>query len=173
MKKMKRTQTLEPKLVRQINEFFTATEQHACAIRLRQPSPFGSYQPCDVLVLSSLSQYRLAIECKSVLEPAADKLYFSSHFTTDAKGVHQITRITGFCGESGMRGILAVELRNGVKGAKSAVHFVPWRVVYRTYNDGEKGIQYETVREWPQFRRVRGVLNLDSCLEELQYSLDE
>ena len=167
------TQTFEPKIVKLLSQFFTATEQHAKVVRLKQPQPFGGYQPCDVIVLSALAHYRLAIECKSVLEPAQSQIYFSSHFTTDAKGVHQITRMTDFCSESGQRGILAVELRSGKKWSPSEVHFVPWRIVRRLYVEGEKGLSYEEVREWPQFCKVNGIPNLDSCIEGLKYSLDE
>ena len=166
-------QTFEPKLTKLLNEFFTATQQPAKALRLKQPQPYGSYQDCDILVLSALAHYRLAIECKSVLEPTQSQIYFSSHFTTDAKGVHQITRMTDFCSESGQRGILAVELRSGKKWSASEVHFVPWRVVRRLYAEGAKGLSYEVVREWPKFTKVNGIPNLDSCLDGLKYSIDE
>jgi hypothetical protein len=166
-------QTFEPKLTKLLSGFFAATEQHARVIRLKQPQPFGSYQDCDILVLSALAQYRLAIECKSVLEPAQSQIYFSSHFTIDKKGTHQITRMTDFCSESGMRGILAVELRSGKKWSPSEVHFVPWRIVRRLYVEGEKGLSYEEVRVWPTFCKVKGVPNLDDCLSGLQYSIDE
>lgn len=100
-------------------------------------------------------------------------LYFSSKFTVDAKGKHQITRISEFCVASGKKGILAVELRSGEKGSKGEIRLVPWRVVRKLHADGEKGIPYATIRDWPQLLRVKGVLNLDQCLDELRYSLAE
>jgi hypothetical protein len=170
----KQTMKFEPKLVKLLKEFFTDTQQHAGVIRLKQPQPFGSYQECDILVLSSSAQYRLAIECKSVLLHPDDKtLYFSSNFTTDAKGAHQVSRMTDFCGITGLMGVLAVELRAGGKGHAFQTHLVPWRVVNRLFVMGEKGIPYETIKEWPQFKRVGGVMNLDECLDGIRYSLDE
>jgi len=179
-------QNFEAQLVSLLNEYFNNTKQDAkavhpdpplnnCAkaIRLRQPQPYGGYQDADILVLSPLQRYRLAIECKSVLEPTQKTIYFKSHFTIDKKGQHQVTRMTDFCAKTGMCGILAVKLRSGVKGAKGEIRFVPWRVVNRLFEDGEKSISYETVRKWPEFKKVSGVYNLEECLDSLQFSLDE
>lgn len=167
---MKRQQTFEPKIANQINDFFTATEQLGKAIRLRQ-AHFGEYQDVDILVLSSQSRYRMAIECKSVLEPSSDKIYFSSHFTIDKQKEHQVSRITKFCVDSGLYGVLAVELRSGVSRRANEVHLIPWRIINKLFLDGEKGISYDIVREWPRFKRVNGVMNLDQCIEEMRYTI--
>ena len=165
-------QTLEPKIVKLLNEFFTQTQQCAKAIRLKQPQPYGGYQDCDILVLGR-GKYNLAIECKSVLEPSNQKIYFKSYFTTDKQGRHQIPRMTEFCSLTGLTGILVVELRSGVKNSWHEVYFVPWRVVNALFVNGVGGITYDEVRKWPRFERTKGTVNLDECLTAIRYDIDE
>jgi hypothetical protein len=158
-------QRFEPKLVKQLNEFFDVTKTKAIAYRLRPQQGSYGYQNIDILVDGE--EYYLGIECKSVLVPSQNKIYFRSHFTTDSKGIHQVTRINDFLSKSGRKGICAIELRDDTnrKIAKTDVRFMPWREVAKIYESGAKAIEYEEVRAWPQYMKVKGVFNLDACLE--------
>jgi Holliday junction resolvase len=110
-----------------INRFFTARQIHGFAYRLKQ-SKFSS-QYVDVLVDSLDPRYYLAVECKSI---SGKKLYFSQHFHSDKKNVHQIDSITDFLGKTGRRGFLAVEFRFGAGKAKEA-YLMPWSKVIELY----------------------------------------
>ncbi|MGA3315257.1 MAG: hypothetical protein ABSC64_02325 [Candidatus Korobacteraceae bacterium] len=157
-----RKQRFEPKLVRQLNGWFKDTSTTGIAYRLRPQQGSKGYQHIDILV-DGPGHY-IGIECKSVTEPATKKIYFSEYFTTDAKGVHQIVRIDEFLHDSGRQGICAIELHDD---KHFETRFVPWQVVSDIYYSHVKGIEFETVREWPQFRRVKGVFNFDECLDAL------
>lgn len=79
----------------------------------------------DVLVDSLNPTYYLAIECKSILDK---KLYFSQHFHTDKKSIHQVDAITDFLKKTGRAGFLAIEFRFGAGKANEA-YLIPWAAV--------------------------------------------
>ena len=95
----------ERTLVKSFNESFTDSGTLALAYRLKQ-SRFYT-QLLDVLVDSGNPDLYMGIECKSIsVEKGEGALYFSQHFTTDKKGIHQIERISEFLRQTGRRGFL-------------------------------------------------------------------
>lgn len=110
--------------------------------RLRQ-SRF-SEQYCDLL-LDSRIYHPIAIECKSVKYVRGKKLYFSSHFTTNKHGKHQITRISDFIYISGRQGWLLIEKRKG-RGHKNISYALPWVYVEKAFERGDAGLSWGFIR---------------------------
>jgi len=121
----------ERTLVKSFNESFTDSGTLALAYRLKQSRFYTQF--LDVLVDSGNPDLYMGIECKSIsVEKGEGALYFSQHFTTDKKGIHQIERISEFLRQTGRRGFLAVELRMGAGHSKEA-YLIPWGVVEKQY----------------------------------------
>jgi hypothetical protein len=78
-----------------------------------------------VLADSPDPSYCLSIECKSIIDR---KLYFSQHFHAGRNNVHPVEAITDFLAETGRRGFLAVEFRQG-PGEANEAFLIPWPVV--------------------------------------------
>ncbi|MFB3765730.1 MAG: hypothetical protein ACE14P_10870 [Methanotrichaceae archaeon] len=143
-------------LTNALNSFFEKENLNAIAYRLKQ-SRFAS-QLVDILVDSSIPEYYLAIECKSLDARKTKSLYFSQHFSS-AGGSHQIARETDFIMRSGRKGILAVELRLGA-GTPRTAHFVPWGYVYEIFRSGKPGMTVEDIRANPALERKSGTYEI-------------
>ncbi len=126
----------ERELVKAFNRFFDENGVNGIAYRRKQHR-FSS-QFCDVLVDSEHPQYYLAIENKSIKTAAANKLYFSQHFSESDNG-HQVDRISDFVKRSGRRGYLAVELKRG-RGKPRKAYMIPWDALQRRYESNAVGI---------------------------------
>ena len=143
-------------LTNAFNSFFKRQEIGAIAYRLKQ-SRFVS-QMMDILVDSRLSEYYLAIECKSLDSRKTKTLYFKQHFSS-TKGAHQLDRENEFLTRSGRKGILAVELRRGTGKSKMA-YFVPWGLVYQIYQERKPGLSLELIEQNPALERKGGEYEL-------------
>ncbi len=113
------------------------------AYRLRQ-SRYQS-QFLDILVDSAESRYYLGIECKSINAVKYKKLYWATYFS-QAGGIHQLERISKFLQETGRKGLLAVELRNGT-GKKREAYLLPFKWVYEQFKTGINGLSVDEIRE--------------------------
>jgi hypothetical protein len=140
----------ERTLVTSFNVHFQAKEISALAYRLKQ-SRFAT-QFLDVLVDSLNPDLYLGIECKSIsVDKGATALYFSQHFTVDKKGNHQIDRISKYLKQTGRKGFLAVELRNGVGHGREA-YMIPWNELEKAYKTKNK-LTLAEIQSYPQLSR--------------------
>jgi len=141
-------------LVSSFNAYFKENNIKGISYRLKQHR--FTPQFLDVLVDSLNPDYYLGIECKSIsVEKGTKALYFTQHFTTDKKGVHQIERITDFLKSSGRCGFLAAELRFGVGHARQA-YAIPWKdVADRFFSDALK-MTIEEISAYPHLIRSGG-----------------
>lgn len=139
-----------------LNSFFEKEGIAAIAYRLKQ-SRFVS-QVMDILVDSRMPEYYLAIECKSLDARKTRSLYFKQHFSS-AAGAHQLARETEFIARSGRQGILAVELRRGAGTARTA-HFIPWGLVYQSYDAGKSGLTLDEIQANPALERRGGAYEI-------------
>lgn len=157
----------ETKLVRIINDHLTTTKQPGLAYRLKNSRFFTQY--LDVIVDSSSKAHYLGIECKS-LQKGTDKLYFSSYFTTDKKGVHQITRIREYLEKTCRFGILAVEVRAGRGGGiPNDIYLIPFFHIQRAFGDGQKGIHIsEITSRYPRLQKLDNGWNFDAVISALR-----
>lgn len=103
-----------------------------------------SYQFIDLLLDSRLYK-SLAVECKSVKYIKGKKIYFSSNFTIDKDGIHQITRISDFIYISGRQGWLLIEKRKG-RGHKNISYALPWVYVEKAFERGDAGLSWGFIR---------------------------
>lgn len=141
-------------LVTSFNNYFQANTIHGISYRLKQHR-FTS-QFLDVLVDSLNPDYYLGIECKSIsVEKGSKALYFTQHFTTDKKGVHQITRISDFLDHSGRTGFLAVELRFGAGHSRQA-YAIPWKDILERFNSDSLKFTIDEISEYPSIIRSGG-----------------
>jgi len=129
----------EREIVHCLNRFFKANHIQGFAYRLKQHKFTSQY--VDVLVDSLNPSYYLSIECKSIINK---KLYFSQHFHSDKKNVHQVDAISDFLAKTGRIGFLAVEFRQG-PGKPSEAFLVPWAIVVAHFKEN-KGITIEDAR---------------------------
>ena len=139
-----------------LNSYFEANGIKAIAYRLKQ-SRFVS-QFIDILVDSSIPEYYLAIECKSIDARKTKCLYFKQYFS-HAGGGHQLERETEFIDRSGRKGILAVELRRGGGNPKTA-HLMPWGEVYEIFKARKVGVNLEQVEANPTLERRMGAYEI-------------
>lgn len=146
----------ERELVKAFNRFFADNGVDGIAYRRKQHR-FSS-QFVDVLVDSGRPEYYLAIENKSVKTSAANKLYFTQHFSESEDG-HQVDRITDFVKRSGRRGYLAVELKRG-RGKPRKAYMIPWRALRRRYDAGEVGIPLEDLDRFYEIDRDSADYNI-------------
>ena len=156
----------EARLVRLVNTYFKDTESPGFAFRLKQSHFYTQF--LDVLVDSINPAHYLGIECKST---QADKIYFSSNFSVDKKGEHQVTRISKFIKDTGRFGVLAIELRGSGRGPiLNTIFLVPWHHVEAWYNAGQKSIDPIWLSEngYPVLKKVDGVLNWDWVMSQLR-----
>ncbi|MDR2944690.1 MAG: hypothetical protein LBU81_06405 [Methanosarcinales archaeon] len=146
-------------LVTSFNNYFKENNVRGISYRLKQHR-FTS-QFLDVLVDSLHPDYYMGIECKSIsVEKGTKALYFTQHFTTDKKGVHQIERITDFLNHSGRCGFLAVELRCGVGHPREA-YAIPWKDIWSRFNSDSLKFTIEEIREYPSIIRTGGGYRVD------------
>jgi Holliday junction resolvase len=129
----------EREIVHCLNRFFLANHIQGFAYRLKQHKFTSQY--VDVLVDSLNPTYYLSIECKSIIDK---KLYFSQHFHSDKKNVHQVDAISDFLAKTGRIGFLAVEFRQG-PGKPSEAFLIPWAIVVAHFKEN-KGITIEDAR---------------------------
>lgn len=129
----------EREIVHCLNRFFKTHHVQGFAYRLKQHKFTSQY--VDVLVDSLNPSYYLSIECKSIIDK---KLYFSQHFHSDKKNVHQVDAISDFLTKTGRIGFLAVEFRQG-PGKPSEAFLIPWATVVAHYKEN-KGITIEDAR---------------------------
>lgn len=141
-------------LVTSFNNYFR--EKHIRGISYRLKQHRFTAQFLDVLVDSLNPDYYLGIECKSIsVEKGAKALYFTQHFTTDKKGVHQIERISDFLSESGRCGFLAVELRYGAGHPREA-YAIPWNDIKNRFGSESLKFTIEEIRNYPSVLRSGG-----------------
>jgi Holliday junction resolvase len=129
----------EREIVHCLNRFFKTRHIQGFAYRLKQHKFTSQY--VDVLVDSLNPSYYLAIECKSIIDK---KLYFSQHFHSDKKNVHQVDAISDFLAKTGRIGFLAVEFRQG-PGKASEAFLIPWATVVGHFKEN-KGITVDDAR---------------------------
>jgi len=139
----------ERELVNSFNSFFEEETIEGIAHRMKQHR-FSS-QLCDVLVDSPHDMFYLAIENKSVKTSSTNKLYFTQHFSVSDNG-HQVKRISDFLDRSGRKGFLAVELKKG-RGRPREAYMVPWTFVRESFENGEKGLHLDEIKEFPEILR--------------------
>jgi len=130
----------EREIVHCLNRFFKTRHIQGFAYRLKQHKFTSQY--VDVLVDSLNPSYYLSIECKSIIDK---KLYFSQHFHSDKKNVHQVDAISDFLAKTGRIGFLAVEFRQG-PGKASEAFLIPWAMVVEHFREN-KGITIDDARE--------------------------
>jgi hypothetical protein len=141
-------------LVTSFNNYFKENTVRGISYRLKQHR-FTS-QFLDVLVDSLNPDYYLGIECKSIsVEKGTKALYFTQHFTTDKKGVHQIERISDFLSHSGRCGFLAVELRCGV-GRPREAYAIPWNDVNARFQSESLKFTIDEIRTYSSLIRSGG-----------------
>lgn len=129
----------EREIVHCLNRFFKTRHIQGFAYRLKQHKFTSQY--VDVLVDSLNPSYYLSIECKSIIDK---KLYFSQHFHSDKKNVHQVDAISDFLAKTGRIGFLAVEFRQG-PGKASEAFLIPWATVVGHFKEN-KGITVDDAR---------------------------
>jgi Holliday junction resolvase len=129
----------EREIVHCLNRFFKTHHFQGFAYRLKQHKFTSQY--VDVLIDSLNPTYYLAIECKSIIDK---KLYFSQHFHSDKKNVHQVDAISDFLTKTGRIGYLAVEFRQG-PGKSSEAFLIPWARIVEHYAEN-KGITIDDAR---------------------------
>jgi len=129
----------EREIVHCLNRFFKTHHIQGFAYRLKQHKFTSQY--VDVLVDSLNPSYYLSIECKSIIDK---KLYFSQHFHSDKKNVHQVDAISDFLSKTGRIGFLAVEFRQG-PGKPSEAFLIPWATVVAHFREN-KGITIDDAR---------------------------
>ena len=105
----------EREIVHCLNRFFKTHHFQGFAYRLKQHKFTSQY--VDLLVDSLNPTYYLAIECKSIIDK---KLYFSQHFHSDKKNVHQVDAISDFLQKPAGSGTLP--LNSGRAREKPARH---------------------------------------------------
>lgn len=141
-------------LVNSFNNYFKENHMRGISYRLKQHR--FTPQFLDVLVDSLNPDYYLGIECKSIsVEKGAKALYFTQHFTTDKKGVHQIERISDFLNHSGRCGFLAVELRFGA-GKPREAYAIPWSALSKRYQSESLKFTIEEISLYPSIIRSGG-----------------
>lgn len=138
----------EREIVHCLNRFFKIHHIQGFAYRLKQHK-FSS-QDVDVLVDSLNPSYYMAIECKSILDK---KLYFTQHFHTDRKSVHQVDAISDFLKKTGRTGFLAIEFRFGAGKANEA-YLIPWTRVIEHF-ELNRGISIDDARNCIRLARSR------------------
>ncbi len=139
----------EREIVHCLNRFFVAHHIQGFAYRLKQHKFTTQY--VDVLVDSLNPSYYLSIECKSIGDK---KLYFSQHFHSDKKNVHQVDAISDFLAKTGRIGFLAVEFRQG-PGKPSEAFLIPWATVVAHFREN-KGITIDDARAGIALSRSKG-----------------
>ncbi|MDD1689185.1 MAG: Holliday junction resolvase [Methanoregula sp.] len=139
----------EREIVHCLNRFFVAHHIQGFAYRLKQHKFTSQY--VDVLVDSLNPSYYLSIECKSIIDK---KLYFSQHFHSDKKNVHQVDAISDFLAKTGRIGFLAVEFRQG-PGKPSEAFLIPWATVVVHFKEN-KGITIDDARAGIALSRSKG-----------------
>ena len=139
----------EREIVHCLNRFFVAHHVQGFAYRLKQHKFTSQY--VDVLVDSLNPSYYLSIECKSIIDK---KLYFSQHFHSDKKNVHQVDAISDFLAKTGRIGFLAVEFRQG-PGKPSEAFLIPWATVVAHFKEN-KGITVDDARAGIALSRSKG-----------------
>lgn len=130
-------------MVQSFNSFFKSGGRTGKAYRLKQTRYQSQF--LDILVDSAEPRYYLGIECKSINAVKYKKLYWATYFS-QAGGVHQLDRISKFLQETGRKGFLAVELRNG-PGHKREAYLLPFTWVYEQYKSGVNGLSVDMVKE--------------------------
>jgi hypothetical protein len=95
-------------IVNGFNRFFKTHQIQGFAYRLKQNT--STCRSGDVLVDSRNPSYCLSIVCKSIIDK---KLYFSQHFHSDKKKVHQVDIISDFLARTGRPDILLLSSARG------------------------------------------------------------
>ena len=126
------------------NRYFAKDSVKALAYRFEKSSRF-SFQPCDVLIDSREKKWYCAIEAKSrQLNKGKSSLYFSSF--SDAGDTPQMERLHNFCGITGRKGYLAVELWDKKTKGREA-YLLELKKVYPLWLKGDAGIPFEVIRK--------------------------
>jgi len=126
----------ERDIVNALNDFM---DKEGVSFRLKQ-SRFTE-QFLDILV-HSRKYGHYGIEHKSMKNSKNKSLYFSSNFSVDKHGIHQVERISDFIRRGGLKGYLVVEMKNG-RGRGKTWFAIPWTRVERLYNKGRKSISHK------------------------------
>ena len=138
----------EREIVNCLNRFFKVKQVQGFAFRLK---PQRSATTCaDVLADSSIPEYNLSIECKSIIDK---KLYFSQHFHTGKQTIHPVDAISEFLAKTGRVGYLAIEFRQET-GKASEAFLVPWMTVVEHFRKNQ-GISLDNARNFIEFGHSR------------------
>lgn len=152
-----RTNTFEWDLLRSLNTFLKADTRTGKAYRLKQTRYQSQF--LDILVDSKETKYYAGIECKSINAVKYKKLYWATYFS-QAGGIHQLERISKFLQETGRKGFLAIEMRNG-PGHKREAYLLPFAWVYEQYKSGVNGLHIDDIRKAGiRMARVKGVYEI-------------
>jgi Holliday junction resolvase len=89
----------------------------------------------DIAIDSSLPQYYIGIECKSI---QTKKLYFSAHFQPE-----QVSHMNDFLDKSGRNGYLGLEFRH--RGTKSEAYLIPWTHIRNKFDNNIPGISKDDI----------------------------
>lgn len=147
-------------MVKGLNTFFKENGPGK-AYRLKQ-SRFQS-QFLDILVDSPDRFFYMGLECKSINAAKYNKLYFLGYFS-EAGGVHQLDRINTFLTESGRKGFLAVETRNG-PGRNKEAFLLPFDWIYGQFKLGKNGVTIDEIKEnGRKISRVKGLYQIKKGL---------
>jgi len=130
-------------MVQALNAFFKSGSRTGKAYRLKQTRYQSQF--LDILVDSKDTRHYCGIECKSINAVKYKKLYWATYFSM-AGGIHQLDRISKFLQETGRKGFLAVELRNG-PGHKREAYLLPFTWVYDQFKSGMNGLSVEDVKK--------------------------
>lgn len=144
----------EREVVHCFNRFFETHHIHGFAYRLKQHK--FSTQYVDVLVDCINPTYYCAVECKSIMDK---KLYFSQHFHSDKKNVHQVNAISYFLEKTGRVGYLAVEFRTA--GKPNEAFLIPWDIIKEHFHEN-RGIAIDDARRGTALVRSHGAYVLDT-----------
>ena len=73
-------------------------------------------------------------------------LYFSSNFRDPTKKIkHQVERMYDFCGITGRRGVLAVELYKQPESRNAFL--IPFQEIFVLWKRGRPGVSLKTIRD--------------------------
>jgi hypothetical protein len=150
---------MEANLVRSLNSFFMEQKIKAFAFRQYQVK-FGLGQVADILCDSLDKRFYSMIEAKSMDTSTGVKTFnFKSRFDESKEGF-QLARENAFCELTGRKGILALELRNGV-GKSRDCYFIPLCEVYDLWKSGEKSLKMKDIISYPKLKRKKSLYVVD------------
>jgi hypothetical protein len=145
--------TMENEITKALNLYYRQNKIKALAHRLYQ-SEFSRGQFADFLSDSRLEKFYFACECKSIDYTKYNSLNFKSRFS-ESDGIHQLEKEHFFIEQTGRKGYLAVECRQG-PGKTKECYWVDMNYVYNKWKSGEKSLKIKEIRDFPKIERKGG-----------------